>query len=158
MGGVDPEIGVMLREVFLLAIAPGDCAGGDAGAAAGCHVGGGISDEEAVSGADAEGFEGAEQDVGLGFGWETVGSLDVIEVMDQGELFEDQTSGGSAFGSGGGFSSAQAGESGGDSGIDAGRGVFAGGIDGAVFLTSICSASGSEKPKSMNSSMRWRPM
>ena len=79
MRGVDPEIGVVLREVFALAIAPGDGAGGDAGAAAGFHVGGGVSDEEAVSGRTLKVRE-CEQDVGLGLGRETVGALDVIEV------------------------------------------------------------------------------
>ncbi len=57
-------------------------------------------------GADAEGFQSAEQDVGFGFGGKAVGALHVIEMMDQGELLEHQARGGSAFGGGGGFSSA----------------------------------------------------
>jgi hypothetical protein len=55
--GVDPKVGVMAREFFDLAISPGDGAGGDAGAAASFHVGGGVAYKQAILGADAEGFE-----------------------------------------------------------------------------------------------------
>ena len=89
MRGVDPEIRGVACQFLVLTVAPGDGAGCDAGAAAGFHVGGGVSDEETVCGADSESFQGAEQDVGLWLRGKAVGSLDVIEVVDQGELFED---------------------------------------------------------------------
>src|ERR1017187_4506240 len=91
---VDPVVRGELGEVFALAVTVGDGAGGNSGAAAGFHVGGGSAHQETVFDSSAHGGQGGEEDIRGRFGGEAVGALHVVEVLDQAELLEDGAGGG----------------------------------------------------------------
>src|ERR1017187_10149137 len=134
---VDPVVRGELGEVFAPAVAVGDGAGFDSGAAAGLHVGGGIAHEETVLGPGAHGGQGGEEDIRGRFGGEAVGALHVVEVLDQPELRKDGAGGGTAFGGCGALAAAERGKAFGDAGVDGGLAVAAGEIDCAVLQEQV---------------------
>ena len=99
LGGViDPKIWCKCRHCFKIAVTVTNGTGFYPSSAAGLHVARGVAYHQAFLGLDAEYFQGFKNYIRLGFGGESVGSLDVIEIGDEAELFQDYFCGRRAFG------------------------------------------------------------
>lgn len=107
--------------------------GAYSGPAAGFHICGRVADEKAVRRPGAKDLEGFEDYVGCGLRRESIRSLDMIEVRQQAEHFENDSGSESSFGRCRRFMTLESGESFEDARVEASGCVVSQRIRSAVF-------------------------